>query len=526
MNIDDEKNGVLIFDTTLRDGEQCPGATMTLEEKVQIADVLDAMEVDVIEAGFPISSKGDFEAVHAVAQRVKNSTVCGLTRAIRGDIDRAAEALEPAKRKRIHTFISTSPLHMKYKLQMEPEQVYEAVIDSVRHARNLCDDVEWSCEDGTRSDPDFLCRCFEAAIKAGATTVNIADTVGYILPDEFTALIRDLFERVPGMDTVRFSVHCHDDLGLATANSLAAVRAGARQVECTINSLGERAGNASLEEIVMCLKTRGDAMPYQTRINTVLLTEASRLVSSITGFVVPPNKAIVGSNAFAHESGIHQHGVIMHRGTYEIISPSSVGAAGSQLIMGKHSGRHAFRAKLEELGYTLGDNAVEDAFQRFKDVADQKKEILDEDIIDIVEDTLTVKKDRVQLLSLRITSELNGPHVAEVRLSVDQETFTGTGTDTGTGTGTGDGTFEAIINAIQQIFPHPGRVEFVRLDGLAESPHFQSKVTVRLGDDAGSVVGQGSGPDPNVACARAYLQALNRQSERDRNKPVAKRSTA
>jgi 2-isopropylmalate synthase len=493
---------VLIFDTTLRDGEQCPGATMTFEEKARIAEILDEMGVDIIEAGFPIASNGDFAAVRTISERTKNATVCALSRANRVDIDRAAEALEPARQSRIHTFIATSPLHMEYKLQMSPDDVFEAIVDSVTHARNLSGDVEWGCEDGTRSDPDFLCRCFEAAIKAGAQTVNIADTVGYILPDEFAALIEMLYERVPGMDTVRLSVHCHDDLGLATSNSLAAIRAGARQVECTINGLGERAGNTSLEEVVMSLKTRADILGVHTGINTELLTRASRTVSDITGFVVPPNKAIVGSNAFAHESGIHQHGVIQHRGTYEIITPDSVGADGSLLVMGKHSGRHAFKLRLEELGYKLGSNAVEDAFQRFKDLADVRKDVTDDDIVDIIEDNMSVDKDEVKLLSLRMSSSIDGPHEAQILLSVDDEDVTSTGE--------ADGPFEAIISAVQGAYPHTGNVEFIRMNALAESAQPYTKVTVRLRNDDRSVVGQGSSADPNVACARAYLHALNR----------------
>jgi len=530
MTILEEKSRVLIFDTTLRDGEQCPGATMALHEKVQIAEILDKMGVDIIEAGFPVASNGDFEAVRAISQLVKNSAVCGLARASRTDIDRAAEALKPAKRSRIHTFISTSPLHMKHKLQMEPEAVHEAVIDSVSHARNLCDDVEWGVEDATRSEPDFLCRCAESAIKAGAATINIADTVGYTLPDEFAALISDLLERVPGMDTVRLAVHCHDDLGMATANSLAAVRAGARQVECTINGLGERAGNASLEEIVMGLATRRDAMPFPTHIDTQFLTEASRLVASITGFVVPPNKAIVGSNAFAHESGIHQHGVISHRGTYEIINPRSVGAVGTQLVMGKHSGRHALRAKLAELGYTLGENALADAFHRFKALADRKKEISDEDIVGLAEGIMDIVKDagaardgRIRLVWLRVGSAADGPGEAEIAISL------GDRAEVMTATATGDSALDAIINAVRQVQPHDGVLDFVRLDGLSDGPHPQTKVTMRLIDGARALVGEGSGSDPNTACARAYLHALNQRAtidgEPDTERPESPRGS-
>ncbi len=341
------QNRVVIFDTTLRDGEQSPGASMSLDEKIKIALLLEEMGVDVIEAGFPIASNGDFEAVREIAKVVKNASVCGLARAGRADIDRAWEAVQHAPRPRIHTFLATSPLHMKFKLQMDPEQVHQAVIDSVTHARNLCDDVEWSGEDSTRSEHDFLCRAVESAIKAGARTINIPDTVGYAVPEEFAALIRMLFNRVPNIDKAVVSVHCHNDLGLAVANSLAAIGAGARQAECTINGLGERAGNASMEEIVMALKTRRDAMPYWSAVKTEHITRASHLVSTITGFAVQPNKAIVGANAFAHESGIHQDGMLKHAGTYEIMTPESVGLTKSSLVMGKHSGRHAFKMKVK-----------------------------------------------------------------------------------------------------------------------------------------------------------------------------------
>ena len=350
MSKDIDPNRVIIFDTTLRDGEQSPGASMNLEEKLRIARVLEEMGVDVIEAGFPIASNGDFEAVREISKVVTESTVCGLSRATRGDIERAAEAIKPARRGRIHTFISTSPLHMKHKLQMEPDDVHAAVVDSVRHARRFTDDVEWSCEDGSRTEHDFLCRCVEAAIDAGAGTINIPDTVGYSVPDEFAGIIDMLRNRVPNIDKAIISVHCHNDLGLAVANSLAAVRAGARQVECTINGLGERAGNAAMEEIVMAFKTRPDHGPYFTTIRSENIMRASRLVSAVTGFVVQPNKAIVGANAFAHESGIHQDGMLKHAGTYEIMTPESVGLTKSKLVLGKHSGRHAFRRKAGGVG--------------------------------------------------------------------------------------------------------------------------------------------------------------------------------
>ena len=394
----------------MRDGEQSPGASMNLEEKLRIAEILEEMAVDVIEAGFPIASNGDFEAVREVAKVVKESTVCGLARAGRRDIDRAAEALAPARAGRIHTFISTSPLHMRVKLQMEPDDVHAAVIDSVSYARRFTDDVEWSCEDGSRTEHDFLCRCVESAIKAGAGTINIPDTVGYAVPDEFAALIAMLLDRVPNIDKAVLSVHCHNDLGLAVANSLSAVQAGARQVECTVNGLGERAGNAAMEEIVMALRTRNDLLHYESGIKTENIMRASRLVSAITGFVVQPNKAIVGANAFAHEAGIHQDGVLKDAQTYEIMTPESVGLMQSTLVMGKHSGRHAFREKLRSLGYTeLGANALQEAFVRFKDLADKKKELFDEDIIALVDTEVAGANDRIRFGSLAVSCGSSGP---------------------------------------------------------------------------------------------------------------------
>ncbi|MGC2073134.1 MAG: 2-isopropylmalate synthase, partial [Pseudolabrys sp.] len=359
-----EKDRVVIFDTTLRDGEQCPGATMTHEEKLEVAELLDGMGVDIIEAGFPIASEGDFAAVQEIAQRSKKAVICGLARAAFKDIDRCAEAIKPARRKRIHTFISTSPVHMKYKLQKEPHEVYEMVIGQVTRARGHTDDVEWSAEDATRTEHDFLCRCVEAAINAGATTINIPDTVGYTVPEEYFALIEMLRTRVPNADKARFSTHCHNDLGMAVANSLEGVKAGARQIECTINGIGERAGNAALEEVVMAMKVRNDVLPFHCAIDATMLTRASKLVAAATSFPVQYNKAIVGRNAFAHESGIHQDGMLKNAQTYEIMTPESVGVKQTSLVMGKHSGRHAFVHKLEELGYELAANQLEDAFVR------------------------------------------------------------------------------------------------------------------------------------------------------------------
>ena len=509
-----DKNRVIVFDTTLRDGEQSPGASMNLEEKIKIALLLEEMGIDVIEAGFPIASNGDFEAVREVAKLVKNSSVCGLARAGRMDIDRAWEALQHAKRPRIHTFISTSPLHMKFKLQMEPEQVHQAVIDSVSHARNLCEDVEWSCEDGSRTERDFLCRTIESAIKAGARTINIPDTVGYAIPEEFAGLIRMVFERVPNIDKAVVSVHCHNDLGLAVANSLAAIGAGARQVECTVNGLGERAGNASMEEIVMALKTRHDFMPYSTGVKTEYITRASHLVSTITGFAVQPNKAIVGANAFAHESGIHQDGMLKHAGTYEIMTPESVGLNRSKLVMGKHSGRHAFKMKLKELGFELGDNAVNDAFRRFKDLADRKKDVYDEDLVALVDDAVLRGNDRIKFVSLQVIAGSKGPQTAELELEIDGVTRHAKTT--------GNGPVDATFNAIKAMVPHAARLQLYQVHAVTAGTDAQAEVTVRLEENGKTVNGQGADPDTLVASARAYIHALNKlMTKREKTAPAA-----
>src|SRR5215831_15871397 len=507
-------NRVIIFDTTLRDGEQSPGASMNLEEKLRIAAVLEEMGVDVIEAGFPIASNGDFEAVREIARTVRNTAICGLARASRRDIDRAWEALQGAARPRIHTFISTSPLHMKFKLQMEPEAVHQAVLDSVSHARNLCEDVEWSPEDGSRTEHDFLCRCVETAIRAGARTINIPDTVGYAVPEEFAALIAMLRNRVPNIDKAIISVHCHNDLGLAVANSLAAVGAGARQVECTINGLGERAGNAALEEVVMALKTRHDRIPYATGIKTEVITKASRLVSTITGFPVQPNKAIVGANAFAHESGIHQDGMLKHAGTYEIMTPESVGLIRSTLVMGKHSGRHAFKAKLKELGFELGDNALEDAFRRFKDLADKKKDVFDEDIVALIDDTIVRSNEYIRFVSLQVIAGSKGPQKADLELEID-------GKPQAT-TATGDGPVDACFNAIKQLFPHDARLQLFQVQAVTEGTDAQAEVTVRLEEGGKTVNGQGADTDTLVASCKAYLHALNKLlTKRRKTAPAA-----
>ena len=498
----DEANRVLIFDTTLRDGEQSPGAAMNLDEKIRIAEVLEEMGVDVIEAGFPISSNGDFEAVNEIARLVKDSIVCGLSRSALADIDRAGEAVRSAARPRIHTFIATSALHMKHKLRMTPDEVHDAVIESVSHARNLVDDVEWSCEDGTRSEPDFLCKLVESAIKAGAGTINIPDTVGYTVPAEYFELITMLRERVPNIDKARLSTHCHNDLGLAVANSLAAVQAGARQVECTVNGIGERAGNAALEEIVMALRTRRDAMPYITGINTEVITRASRMVSTVTGMTVQNNKAIVGANAFAHESGIHQDGVLKHAGTYEIMTPKSIGLSESKIVLGKLSGKHAFKQKLLELGYDLGDNALKDAFRRFKDLADKKRDVFDDDLIALVDDEVVRANDRIRFVSMEIVCGSRGPQRADLELEID-----GVAKRT---EATGDGPVDAAFNAVKALFPHQAKLQLYQVHAVTEGTDAQAGVSVRLEENGRSVNGQGTDTDTLVASTRAYINALNK----------------
>jgi 2-isopropylmalate synthase len=497
-----DNNRVIIFDTTLRDGEQSPGCSMNLEEKIAVATTLEEMGVDVIEAGFPIASNGDFEAVTEIAKLLKTASVAGLARAANKDIDRAWDALRHAVRPRIHTFLSTSPLHMKHKLQMEPEAVHQLVIDSVGYARNLCDNVEWSPEDGTRTEHDFLCRCVESAIKAGATTVNIPDTVGYTVPEEFAALIAMLMNRVPNIDKAVISVHCHNDLGLAVANSLAAVKAGARQIECTVNGIGERAGNCAMEEVVMALRTRHDVMPYDTGVDTAMITKASRQVSTITGFSVQPNKAIVGANAFAHESGIHQDGMLKNAQTYEIMTPESVGLTRSTLVMGKHSGRHAFKSKLQEMGIQLSDNQLNDAFIRFKDLADHKKEVFDEDIVALVDDAVVRLNHRIRFVSLGVSCGSQGPQTAELELAVDGETRHAEAH--------GNGPVDATFSAIRQIFPHEAKLMLYQVHAVTGGTDAQAEVTVRLEENGKTVNGQGADYDTLVASVRAYVNALNK----------------
>jgi 2-isopropylmalate synthase len=502
MTINTPDTHIRIFDTTLRDGEQSPGCSMNLEEKLRVAAQLEAMGVDVIEAGFAIASDGDFEAVREVARHADKSIIASLARAARADIERAAEAIKPARRKRIHTFIATSPLHMEVKLRMSPNDVLDAIRESVSIARNLCDDVEWSAEDATRSDPDFLARAIETAIRAGASTINLPDTVGYATPQTYGAMFASMIGRVPNADQAIFSSHCHNDLGLAVANSLAAVAAGARQVECTLNGIGERAGNAAMEEIVMALRTRADVLPYKSQIVTTDIVKASRLISAITGFQVQPNKAIVGANAFAHESGIHQDGMIKNRETYEIMTPESVGLSTSSLVMGKHSGRNAFKQKLDELGYVLGANEFQDAFKRFKDLADHKKHVFEEDIIALVDDAVIRANDHIQVGEVEIYCGSNGQR-AILTLHIDGEERTAATK--------GNGPVDALFNAIRKLVPHEDcSLQLYQVNAVTAGTDAQAEVTVRLSEAGRFVQGTGTDPDTMVASARAYVNALNK----------------
>ncbi|HVC61333.1 MAG TPA: 2-isopropylmalate synthase [Acetobacteraceae bacterium] len=513
-----EDDRIIIFDTTLRDGEQSPGFSMNLNEKIRMAEALTELGVDVIEAGFAIASPGDFESVRTISetigQRANTPVIASLARAGQMDVMSAAEALRPAKRKRIHIVIATSDLHMKYKLRLTPEEVIAATIDSVTLARHHAEDVEWSAEDATRSDPDFLARVVQAAIQAGATTINLPDTVGYALPEDMDRMYSDIRNRVPGIEKVILSTHNHNDLGLAVANTIAAFRAGARQVECTINGIGERAGNASLEEIVMAVRTRRDAIPYANRITTEHLLRVSKLLSAITGFDVQPNKAIVGRNAFAHEAGIHQDGVLKHAGTYEIMTPESVGWQKSSLVLGKHSGRAAFRDKLNTLGYTIGDNQLNDAFRRFKDLADRKKVVFDDDIVALVDDEVMRDHERIRFVSLDLHAGSKGPARAELELSVDGAAKQAVST--------GDGPVDAVFKAIREIFPHEANLVLFSVGAVTEGTDAQAKTTVRLEEGGKLVDGQGADTDTIVSAARAYVHALNKlMVKRVRTEPQA-----
>lgn len=497
------KQKLIIFDTTLRDGEQSPGASMTRDEKVRIAKMLEKLRVDVIEAGFAVASPGDFESVKAVATAIKDSTVCSLARAGDKDIDRAAEALKPAKSSRIHTFIATSPIHMEYKLRMRPEQVLECAVLAVKRARRYTDNIEFSCEDASRSEIEFLCRIIEAVIDAGATTINLPDTVGYGEPGQYGAEIGRLIQTVPNADKAIFSVHCHNDLGLAVANSLSAVMHGARQVECTINGLGERAGNASLEEIVMAVRTRHDLFPVETGVDATHIVPASRLVSSITGFPVQPNKAIVGANAFAHESGIHQDGVLKHRETYEIMRAEDVGWKTNKLVLGKLSGRAAFKSRLEELGITLpSQEALDEAFARFKILADKKREIFDEDLQALVSDVAIPEIDaKYKLEYLEAYSKTGTRPTARLAIAVDgvAENISAEG----------DGPVDAAFNAVEKLAQSGAELKLYSVNAITDGSDSQGEVTVRLQRDGIIVNGLGADTDIVVASVKAYLDALN-----------------
>lgn len=495
---------LVIFDTTLRDGEQSPGASMTLDEKVRIARLLEKMRVDVIEAGFPAASLGDFASVKAVAEIVKDSRVCGLCRANASDIEKAAEALKPARMSRIHTFIATSPIHMQHKLRMQPDEVLERAVAAVKMARNFTDDVEFSPEDAGRSDFDFLCRVVDAVIDAGATTINIPDTVGYNVPQQFGQLFADLISTVANSDKAIFSSHCHNDLGLAVANSLAAVLNGARQVECTINGLGERAGNAALEEIVMAVRTRQDVFHCDTQIDTRQIVPASKLVSSITGFPVQPNKAIVGINAFAHESGIHQDGVIKARETYEIMSAEDVGWEANRMVLGKHSGRNAFKERLKFLGYEFSNQEELDAaFARFKELADNKHEVFDDDLQAIVANTDSMEDiERLSLKDLKTFSEFGRTPEASVTLEVDGKAIAGQAQ--------GNGAVDAVYKAIESIIHSGAELKLYSVNSITSGTDAQGEVSVRLQKDGRIVTGHGADLDIVIASARAYLNALNK----------------
>ena len=504
---------IRIFDTTLRDGEQSPGASMTHIEKLELASLMEDMGVDVIEAGFPAASDGDFAAVSAIAAQSKSAIICGLARSTPSDIERCAEAVKHAARPRIHTFISTSPVHMKHKLKMGANAVLEAVGRSVAQARNHTDDVEWSAEDATRTDFDFLCKCIDLAIASGATTINVPDTVGYSHPDEYGALFRRLIENVANSDKVIWSAHCHNDLGLAVANSISAVANGARQIECAINGLGERAGNAALEEVVMAMKVREDTLPFSTTVNPAYLSRASAMVSRITGFPVQYNKAIVGKNAFAHESGIHQDGMLKNAETYEIMKPEDVGVAKTSLVMGKHSGRHAFRDKLESMGYFLEGDALNDAFKRFKTLADKKKHVFDDDIAVLVDDQLAAEGERIVFKRLRVVCGTDGPQTAEIDLTIEG--------DEKYAIARGNGPVDAVFNAIRQIVPHDAKLDLYQVHAVTGGTDAQATVSVRLNGEGIMATGRSSDPDTLVASAKAYLHAVNKLEARKAKRKAA-----
>ena len=497
-----QSDSVLIFDTTLRDGEQSPGATMTHSEKLEIAEMLDDMGVDIIEAGFPIASEGDFNAVSEISKRAKQAQICGLARANFKDIDRCYEAVKHARNPRIHTFIGTSPLHRAIP-NLSQDEMADRIHETVTHARNLCDNVQWSPMDATRTEYDYLCRVIAIAIKAGASTINIPDTVGYTAPLESADLIKRLIQDIEGASKVIFATHCHNDLGMATANALAAVEGGARQIECTINGLGERAGNTALEEVVMALKVRNDIMPFNTRVDTTKLMTISRRVAAVSGFAVQFNKAIVGKNAFAHESGIHQDGMLKNAETFEIMRPEDVGLSGTSLPLGKHSGRAALRAKLNELGINLADNQLFDVFVRFKELADRKKEVFDDDLIALVNaEAADEQSDRLQLKSLSVVCGTQGPQKAELTMLIDgQEHHT---------VQTGDGPVDAAFNAVKAVFAHKARLQLYQVSAVTEGTDAQATVSVRMEEDGIIATGGSADTDTVVASVKAYINALNR----------------
>jgi len=498
-----KKNRIIIFDTTLRDGEQSAGASMSIEDKVEIATKLNEMKVDIIEAGFPFASKGDFQAVKKVSEISTHSIICGLARAQDKDIDTAGEALAQAERKRIHTFISTSDLHMKYKLRMSKREVLESIKKSIARASKYTSDIEWSPEDASRTNLDFLYKSIEVAISSGATTINIPDTVGYAIPKEFASLIKKIKNNVSNIDKAVISVHCHNDLGLAVSNSLSAIIEGARQVECTVNGIGERAGNAALEEIVMCLKTRADKLPFYTDINTRKITVISHLVSTITGFPVQPNKAIVGKNAFAHESGIHQDGMLKNANTYEIITPESIGLSSSELVLGKHSGRHAFKVKLSELGYDFDERNINKLFKQFKNLADKKKQVFEEDLYAMVESEKNFqKKMPINLIDLSLKCGQGKNAEAKLKLEIFGEKKLIKKV--------GNGPIDAIFNALKALIPNKANLIVYQVNAITKGTDAQAEVNVRLEEKSISVQGQGSDIDTMVASAKAYINAMNK----------------
>jgi 2-isopropylmalate synthase len=509
---------IKIFDTTLRDGEQCPGASMNAEEKLEVAHQLARLRVDVIEAGFPISSPGDFASVQQIAREVRGPVICALARAKKQDIDAAGEAVRDAERPRIHTFIGTSPTHLQYQMRKSAEEVFEMAVAAVTHAKSYVEDVEFSPMDASRSDPDYLCRVVEAAIKAGATTINIPDTVGYAIPDEFGALITMLRTRIPGAEAVTFSCHCHDDLGMATANSLAAVEAGCDQIECTLNGIGERAGNTALEEVVMAIHTRADRMGCRTNINTHEIYKASRLIKDVTGFVVPPNKPIVGSNAFAHASGIHQDGVLKEKSTFEIMTPETIGLDSNKLVLTARSGRHAFRVRLKELGYDLPEEEAHRAYSRFLEIADKKKVVQDEDLEAIVADQVTVSAEPYELEYMTVMTGMEGTPTATIRLRKGAQSWTEAGM--------GVGSVDAVYRTIDKIIPAEHHLIDYLVSGVTGGTDALAEVTVKLGNGHNVFTGRASALDIVEASARAYLQAINKLVYYAENRSATKRVAA